>query len=82
MGNLTGFIGLDWRFEVEVASKNYKNDYKPNIMLNFKIKQGNRIVNNLVNSDFANLKHLQQSLNEAMKMHQSSRFKMARNSSV
>jgi hypothetical protein len=36
----------------------------------------------LVNCDFANLKNLQSSLNNAMKLHRSARFKTARNSSV
>ena len=45
-----------------MASKLYKNDYRPNILLNFKIKQDQDLVNNLVNCDYANLKNLQSSL--------------------
>jgi hypothetical protein len=79
---VTQLEGLQWRFEVEVASKNYKNDYQPNVLLNFRVNEGGKIVNNLVNSDFCNLKNLQNSLLAAMKLHQSARFKTARNSSV
>jgi hypothetical protein len=82
LNDLTKLKRLEWRFEVELASKNYKNDYRPNIVLNFKIDEGERQVNNLVNCDFANLKNLQLSLNNAMKLHRSARFKTARNSSV
>lgn len=82
LNDLTQLEGLQWRFEVEVASKNYKNDYKPNVLLNFRVNEDGKIVNNLVNSDFANLKNLHNCLMSAMKLHQSTRFKTARNSSV
>lgn len=75
--------GLEWRFEVEVASKGYKNDFQPNVLLNLRVEEGNgKVVNNFVNCDFANLKHLQAQLTSAMRLHRSARFKTARNSSI
>lgn len=67
---------------MEVASKGYKNDYQPNVLLNLKVDEGNRIVNNFVNCDFANLKNLHSQLASAMRLHRSARFKAARNSST
>lgn len=67
---------------MEIASKNYKNDFQPNVLLNFRVEEGEKVANNFVNSDFANLKNLQNQLLSAMKLHRSARFKSARNSSV
>jgi hypothetical protein len=36
----------------------------------------------LFNSDFGNLKNLQYQLNQALKMHNNTKFKVAKNSSV
>jgi hypothetical protein len=82
LSDLTQLQGLEWRFEVELASKNRRSSYKPNVLLNFRVKEGEKVVNNLVNADFANVIHLHEQLQAAMKMHQSGRFKMARNSSI
>lgn len=44
--------------------------------------QTQKIENNVVQSDYANLKNLQENLNAALKLHKSNKFKMASNSSV
>jgi hypothetical protein len=82
LGSVTRLKGLEWRFEVEVASRGYKNDFQPNVLLNLRIEEGERVVNNFVNCDFANLKNLQSQLASAMRLHRSARFRTARNSSI
>lgn len=41
-----------------------------------------KTINNIVDCDFANLNNLYCELEKAMKIHQSNRYKLARNSSV
>lgn len=65
-----------------MASKNYKNDFQPSVLLNLRVEEGERVANNFVQCDFANLKNLQNQLNSAMRLHRSARFKAARNSST
>ncbi len=65
-----------------MASRTFKNDFKPNILLNFKITKEGELTNNLVNCDYANLKNIHNTLTTAMKLHRSGKFKTARNSSV
>lgn len=83
---------MDWRFEVEIASKTKKNTFNPNVQIGLTVKDGTdalegpeneqNIRTTSFNCDFANLKNLYNGLQEAMKMHNSSKFKMARFSSV
>jgi hypothetical protein len=82
LGSVTVLKGLEWRFEAELASKGYKNDFQPSVLLNLKVEEGSRMSNNFVQCDLANLKHLQSQLASAMRLHRSARFKTARNSST
>ena len=50
--------------------------------MNFKVEEAGEKKNIVINSDFANLKNLHQNLLSAMKMHNSVKFKAAKNSSI
>lgn len=67
---------VSWRFEVEVASKTCKNDFKPNILLDFITVDGkSKETHNTFSSDFANLKNLHEQLLDAFKQHDSNKHK-------
>lgn len=76
-------LNLNWRFEAEVASKDRKNVFKPNAKIFLSVEgKGNEKAAVAFDSDFGNLKNLHVSLQEALKAHHSSKFKLARFSSV
>jgi hypothetical protein len=79
---MTYFKDLEWRFEIEVASKTAKNSFIPNIFMKLKTEEMGIEKQRAIGCDFANLKNLHQSLLEAMKLHNSNKFKVARNSSI
>ena len=71
---------------MEVASRAERNSFKPNIQMKLAVPSANTNGSDgktyKFNCDFANLKNLHESMQEAMKMHNSSKTKMARFSSV
>ena len=65
-----------------MGRRHAKNIYQPQMLLNFKINEHLTKKSIPVHCNYANLKHLQQSLQEALKMHNSAKFRSARNSSI
>lgn len=67
---------VQWRFQVEVASRTYKNDFKPNIVLDLITADSmGKQKHNPFACDYANLKNTYETLLEAFKLHDSSKHK-------
>lgn len=69
---------LQWRLEIEQASRTNKNSFKPKVMMNLGVKDQQHIIY----CDFANLKNLNENLQNALKMHAVGKFSAAKKSSV
>lgn len=67
---------VQWRFQVEVASRTFKNDFKPNILIDLITSDSNgNQKHNPFSCDYANLKNMHETLFEAFKLHDSSKHK-------
>jgi hypothetical protein len=62
----TNYAGFDWRFELQVASRAAVELSEPRIILNFSAVEGGVKKSNVLESDYANLKHLYEELNNAL----------------
>lgn len=62
----TNYAGFDWRFELQVASRAAADLSEPRILLNFSTVSNSDKKDNVLECDFANLKHLYEELSNAL----------------
>ena len=62
------FTSLRWRLEVEVASRTRYNEAKPSFLLELGTQNGDggQVEKTLLEADYANLKHVQNELENAL----------------
>lgn len=54
----SNFSDLDWRLDVQVASRNYRSLVNPTFILNLETEINGEKSNQLLQTDYTNLKHL------------------------
>jgi len=88
--NLPTFKNLDWRFDIQIASRTFNAEFKPKILLNFDFANKGLILSQkkfyndflldkthsemTLQSDLATLKHVQEELQKALRVNQSSNY--------
>ncbi|KRX02097.1 hypothetical protein PPERSA_03159 [Pseudocohnilembus persalinus] len=69
------FQNLKWRLDLQIASRSYQEIFAPKILLQLDLLKGEKTEGVLLETDYANLKHLHEELQLALKAHQTARQK-------
>ena len=64
--DLPHYQNLEWRFDVQIASRALKSQVKPVILMKFDIKDGGRMISRLLETDPINLVHMTEVLEKAL----------------
>ena len=64
--DLPHYQNLEWRFDVQIASRALKSQIKPLILMKFDIKDGGRMISKLLETDPINLVHMTEVLEKAL----------------
>ncbi|CAD8121837.1 unnamed protein product [Paramecium sonneborni] len=72
------FKNLEWRYDIQIASRGYEEEFKPRIFMKFDLEYDNarecgKIEQVLLETDYANLKNLQQEINYLVSQLESAR---------
>jgi len=70
------FVGLDWRFDVQIASRSFQEEVKPKIVMDLQLKSlENKKTDVIMECDYANLKHLTDELARALKQSENAQYR-------
>ena len=64
--DLPHYENLEWRLDVQIASRALKSQVKPQILMKFDIKDGQKITSKLLETDPVNLVHMTEVLEKAL----------------
>ncbi|KAL4485027.1 hypothetical protein ABPG72_014547 [Tetrahymena utriculariae] len=65
------YANLRWRFDLQVSSRTNESETKPKILMQLDLLNNGKLEGHILETDYANLKHLTDELTSALKLHNS-----------
>ncbi|KAL4473539.1 hypothetical protein ABPG74_022403 [Tetrahymena malaccensis] len=65
------YANLRWRFDLQVSSRTNESETKPKILMQLDLLNNGKVEGHILETDYANLKHLTDELTQALKLHNS-----------